>query len=111
VPQDFFDDDARMLAALAALPSAAPRAGAYLFDVSTDPTEATNLLWNLPGDQKAAAKATAALVHTDAALIEKRALSMLALLCAEYDRMAPAQWKPKLGFPKKLFKKNKNFVT
>lgn len=50
-------------------------------------------------------------VHNSAALLEKRTLAMLTLLCARYDTMAPAQWKEKLGFPKGIFRDNDNFVT
>jgi len=41
-----------------------PRAGAYLFDLTTDPTETINLLWNLPALSSATAAAAAAAAST-----------------------------------------------
>ena len=46
-------------------PLSVPRAGAYLFDVTTDPRETINLLWNLPIDYERSGEEPVVSIHNE----------------------------------------------
>jgi arylsulfatase A-like enzyme len=49
--------------------------------------------------------------HDSAEMLENQTLAMLTHICALYNAMAPAQWKEKEGYPKRVFAANDNFVS
>ena len=99
-------------------------AGVYLFDLTSDPTETTNLLWGLDfvTDAVASAAAAAAAAASDDdpgssstattdALLQEAFTAAATAFCAHFVALSPAMWRQKEGAAKQVFRNNDYFVT
>ena len=69
-----------------------PRSGAYLFDLTADPSEAMNLLWSLPTltDEEKIEEVGGGGTALSAPEVEQVAVHMTKAFCTYYDAMVGA---------------------